>query len=150
MTCFYSVAGGSPRLLPAMEDTLSKDELRMRLFNTFKNKGVLDKLKVSHIPNAIGCLPLQGPVCWKVSFFFFSFLIFDLDSAAKPAHSGAEVPSVKWSWTRSPSSSGKVWSHFNLCLQQHSGRSSQDLWVWVYPVYILSWMWPKQQQGEHL
>ncbi|TWW80892.1 Oral-facial-digital syndrome 1 protein -like protein [Takifugu flavidus] len=28
-----------------MEDTLSKDELRMRLFNTFKNKGVLDKLK---------------------------------------------------------------------------------------------------------
>ncbi|TNN04262.1 hypothetical protein fugu_001291 [Takifugu bimaculatus] len=26
-------------------DTLSKDELRMRLFNTFKNKGVLDKLK---------------------------------------------------------------------------------------------------------
>lgn len=56
LACFYSVAGDSYRLLPAMEDTLSKDELRMRLFNTFKNKGVLDKLKVSHILNTIGCL----------------------------------------------------------------------------------------------
>lgn len=149
MTCFYSVAGGSSRLPPAMEDTLSKDELRMRLFNTFKNKGVLDKLKVSHILKTIGCLPLQGPVYWKVIFLIF-LRYFDLDSAAKPAHSGAKVPSVKWSWTHSSSSSSKVWSHFNLCLQQHSGRSSQDLWVWVYPVYILSWMWPKQQQGEHL
>lgn len=51
MTCVYTVAETALRLISAMEDTLSKDELRMRLFNTFKNKGVLDKLKVSHITN---------------------------------------------------------------------------------------------------
>lgn len=50
LPCFHSVADDSSRFISAMEDTLSKDELRMRLFNTFKNKGVLDKLKVSHIP----------------------------------------------------------------------------------------------------
>lgn len=55
-----------------MEVTLSKDELRMRLFNTFKNKGVLDKLKVSHTTYS------NSPVSWKVfdhSFFplFFCF-----------------------------------------------------------------------------
>lgn len=32
----------------AKEDTLSPDELRKRLYQTFKNKGVLDTLKVSH------------------------------------------------------------------------------------------------------
>lgn len=51
VTCVYTVAEKALRLISAMVDTLSKDELRMRLFNTFKNKGVLDKLKVSHITN---------------------------------------------------------------------------------------------------
>lgn len=40
----------------AKEDALSPDELRKRLYQTFKNKGVLDTLKVSHTNNvAIGC-----------------------------------------------------------------------------------------------
>lgn len=47
VTFVYTVAEKVLRLVSAMEVTLSKDELRMRLFNTFKNKGVLDKLKVS-------------------------------------------------------------------------------------------------------
>lgn len=51
MRFVYTVAEKASRLVSAMEVTLSKDELRMRLFNTFKNKGVLDKLKVSHTTN---------------------------------------------------------------------------------------------------
>lgn len=43
-----------------MEVTLSKDELRMRLFNTFKNKGVLDKLKVSDATNIKLICVLEG------------------------------------------------------------------------------------------
>lgn len=58
-----------------MEDTLSKDELRMRLFNTFKNKGVLDKLKVSNIPNTIGCFPPTGTCVLKSDLSYF-FVIF--------------------------------------------------------------------------
>lgn len=44
----------------AKEDALSPDELRKRLYQTFKNKGVLDTLKVSHTNNvAIGCCCCQ-------------------------------------------------------------------------------------------
>lgn len=40
----------------AKEDALSPDELRKRLYQTFKNKGVLDTLKVSHTNHvAVGC-----------------------------------------------------------------------------------------------
>lgn len=43
------------------EETLSPDELRKRLYQTFKNRGVLDTLKVSHNNNnnnvVVCCLP---------------------------------------------------------------------------------------------
>lgn len=39
----------------AKEDTLSPDELRKRLYQTFKSKGVLDTLKVSRTNNDAVC-----------------------------------------------------------------------------------------------
>lgn len=38
----------NPDMSSAKEDALSPDELRKRLYQTFKSKGVLDTLKVSH------------------------------------------------------------------------------------------------------
>lgn len=60
VTCVYNIAEKALRLISAMEVTLSKDELRMRLFNTFKNKGVLDKLKVSPTTNIELICVLEG------------------------------------------------------------------------------------------
>lgn len=39
------------------EETLSPDELRKRLYQTFKNKGVLDTLKVSRHENSVVFVP---------------------------------------------------------------------------------------------
>lgn len=60
VTCVSTIAEKALRLISAMEVTLSKDELRMRLFNTFKNKGVLDKLKVSDATNIKLICVLEG------------------------------------------------------------------------------------------
>ncbi len=44
----------------AKEDTLSPDELRKRLYQTFKSKGVLDTLKVSHTNGGVAAAAAAG------------------------------------------------------------------------------------------
>lgn len=67
--CFMSGLAKIPAMSSSKEDALSPDELRKRLYQTFKSKGVLDTLKVSNVNNGaviiIHC-------CEKV----FSFLDF--------------------------------------------------------------------------
>lgn len=140
----------------AKEDTLSPDELRKRLYQTFKSKGVLDTLKVSHTNGvAVGCcspsLSYSANLCVTKSFIrLVLFLLWsDSDTAAESAHPGVKTPTFDRRRTSSQTGACQIWTPFGLSLQQHSGWSSLHLWVWVQPLCILPWKWPMQRQGEH-
>lgn len=66
------------------EETLSPDELRKRLYQTFKNRGVLDTLKVSRDSNAV-------VFCAYLATLFIVSLDPHPVSAAEPAHPRAET-----------------------------------------------------------
>lgn len=127
------------------EDTLSPDELRKRLYQTFKNKGVLDTLKVSFTTKV---------QIWLLRYLSLIFILLDTfwsasDTAAESAYPGVKTPTSDWRRTSPQASTSKCWIPVGLRLQQHSCWPSLRLRVWVHSFCVLPWKWPAQRQGEH-
>lgn len=82
LCCLNQAVMSSPK-----EETLSPDELRKRLYQTFKNRGVLDTLKVSWSNRAVVWLLPPQSLC----FLYLLILPAVSDSAAESAHPRAET-----------------------------------------------------------
>lgn len=139
---------------PAVMDRLSPDELRKTLFQTFKDKGVCDKLTVSHTTLLLSVVRVISPDLRARRLLVLIPCVSpgpsDSGPVSKSVHSGLQTPIIYRSWICTQSSTCQIWTNYGVCLQQHSSGSSQDLWTWVYPFCILPWKWPMQRQGEHL
>lgn len=64
-------------MFSSREDGLSPEELRKRLYQTFKNKGVLDTLKVSHV-NTVYLCKTKTLLCFSEKVCCFSPLSLNL------------------------------------------------------------------------
>lgn len=80
-------------------------------------------------------------VNWEYNVFSVS------DAAPKPANPWTNAPNFKW--RTSATGSSKWWQFtFDHSFQQFGGRSSTEMWLWVFAFCFLSRKWIREEEGK--